>query len=159
MYRKMVFSIRIKKQSVHSRQTWITIVFTLLPCWSYGQYAVVEKVQMNLAKPHYISAFASRSGCRDSLLKVPVRPEPKDVAYTIQICTLDIPPGDTILGKTGLLHVLQMGDLYRYLYSGFATLEKARQHLSFVRQFFPQACIREYRNGKLGQVIDMNFNY
>ena len=49
--------------------------------------------------------------------------------------------------------------LYRYIFSQYHALDTARQALIPIRRLYPQACIREYQEGKLGPIIDMNIDH
>ena len=44
-------------------------------------------------------------------------------------------------------------------YSSAFALDTARQALIPIRRLYPQACIREYQEGKLGPIIDMNIDH
>ena len=52
-----------------------------------------------------------------------------------------------------------MGNLYRYVYSEFATVEEARKELPMVRKYYPEAFIREYDGKRLGKAFDLNIEH
>ncbi len=52
-----------------------------------------------------------------------------------------------------------MGDLYCYIFSDYSSLTETREKLKQIRKIYPQAYIREYHQGKLGQAIDMNIDH
>ena len=41
----------------------------------------------------------------------------------------------------------------------YHALDTARQALIPIRRLYPQACIREYQEGKLGPIIDINIDH
>ena len=68
--------------------------------------------------------------------------------YTIQLFTSFDTPADPILTESNKIKIIRMGELYRYIFSQYHALDTARQ-----------ACIREYQEGKLGPIIDMNIDH
>lgn len=102
--------------------------------------------QTTLNNRTYISAFA------------PIIQEQDTICYTIQICTMKYAVNDHILQENSKIKVVRMGDLYRYIFSQYQLLSKAREDLARVRKIYPQAFIREYRHGQLGLAIDMNID-
>lgn len=78
--------------------------------------------------------------------------------YTIQICTMNFSLSDSFFkGEYGVKQI-RMGDLYRYIYNIYPSIEEARAALLTVRKIYPEAFIREFNNDKLGQAIDLNMN-
>ena len=45
------------------------------------------------------------------------------------------------------------------VFSQYHALDTARQALIPIRRLYPKACIREYQEGKLGPIIDMNIDH
>ncbi len=70
--------------------------------------------------------------------------------YTIQLFTSFDTPADPILTESNKIKIIRMGELYRYIFSQYHALDTARQALIPIRRLYPQACIREYQEGKLG---------
>ena len=68
-------------------------------------------------------------------------------------------PADPILTESNKIKIIRMGELYRYIFSQYHALDTARQALIPIRRLYPQACIREYQEGKLGPIIDMNIDH
>ena len=79
--------------------------------------------------------------------------------YTIQLFTSFDTPADPILTESNKIKIIRMGELYRYIFSQYHALDTARQALIPIRRLYPQACIREYQEGKLGPIIDMNIDH
>lgn len=78
--------------------------------------------------------------------------------YTIQICTMKFPLSDSFFkGKYGV-KLIRMGDLYRYIYSVYYSLQEAQNDLSKIRKIYPDAFIREFDENKLGKAIDLNID-
>lgn len=106
-----------------------------------------EKVtQTTLSNKTYTSALGTLSPVTDT------------VHYTIQICTMDHDVKDFFFKGNSKIRIIRMGDLYRYIFSQYRTLDKAREDLLQVRKLYPQAFIREYKHGNLGQAIDLNID-
>lgn len=63
---------------------------------------------------------------------------------------------DPFLNGQYKIKAVRMGELYRYIFSSYTTLESARKELSEVRKIFPKAFIREYDGNKLGKAIDLD---
>lgn len=82
-----------------------------------------------------------------------------DIHYTIQICTLPVQINDLFLNGQYNIKTVRMGDLYRYIFSGYTALDSARKELPEVRKIFPKAFIREYDGKKLGEAVDMNIEH
>ena len=138
----MEFSIFIKKRVGIGLLAGIVIFFSY-PETSHAQ-AQKKVTQTTLNNQVYISAFAPVSYNQDT------------VYYTIQICTMEHVVKDHFLQEYSKIKVIRMGDLYRYIYSQYQSLSKAREDLIRVRKIYPDAFIREYRHGQLGLAIDMN---
>lgn len=80
--------------------------------------------------------------------------------YTIQLCTTyHHPISNRFLNGNNKIQQIQMGDLYCYIFSAYSSLTETREKLKQIRKIYPQAYIREYHQGKLGQVIDMNIDH
>lgn len=104
------------------------------------------------------TAIAYKSAFR-SLEAVPqdkVVSSPEKTCYTIQICSLTVLMDDPFLNGQYKIKAVRMGELYRYIFSSYTTLESARKELSEVRKIFPKAFIREYDGNKLGKAIDLD---
>lgn len=138
----MEFSIFIKKRVGIGLLAGIVIFFSY-PQTSYAQ-PQKKVIRATLNNQIYISAFA------------PVAYNQDTVYYTIQICTMEHVVKDHLLQGYSKIKVIRMGDLYRYIYSQYQSLSKAREDLARVRKIYPDAFIREYRYGQLGLAIDMN---
>lgn len=105
-----------------------------------------------------VRAIAYKSAFR-SLEAVPqdkVVSSPEKTCYTIQICSLTVLMDDPFLNGQYKIKAVRMGELYRYIFSSYTTLESARKELSEVRKIFPKAFIREYDGNKLGKAIDLD---
>lgn len=76
--------------------------------------------------------------------------------YTIQICSMSFPLSDSFFKGQYGVKVMRMGDLYRYIYSVYDSLEAARKDLPKVRKIYPDAFIREFDENKLGKAVDLN---
>lgn len=85
----------------------------------------------------------------------PQIPEDPSKQYTIQICTMSSPVADLFLNGSRSIRVIKSGDLYRYIYSQYNSLQAARNDLPKIRKIYPEAFIREISNNKLGQAIDL----
>lgn len=119
---------------------------------SYAQ--IPENVKKTkVSSQNYLSAFSSLMDAPDSVL---IYRQQDSILYTIQLCTLDYPIQDHFFQGTYKIKIIPIGELYRYIFSQYSTLEKARQELKQIQQYYPKAYIREYREGKLGLAIDMN---
>lgn len=81
------------------------------------------------------------------------------IRYTIQICTLDYPIDDPFIGGKNKIRIIRIGDVYRYIFSMYKSLEEARKDLPVVRAIYPGAYIREYYGGKLGKAYDIIFDH
>lgn len=80
---------------------------------------------------------------------------PEKTGYTIQICSLTVLVDDPFLDGQYEIKAVRMGELYRYIFSSYATLDAAYKELPKVRKIFPKAFIREYDGNKLGKAIDL----
>lgn len=78
--------------------------------------------------------------------------------YTIQICTMSFPLSDSFFKGQYGVKLIKMGDLYRYIYNIYPSVEEARAALPTIRKIYPDAFIREYDEQKLGKAIDMNMD-
>lgn len=76
--------------------------------------------------------------------------------YTIQICTMSFPLADSFFKGQYGVKLIQMGDLYRYIYNIYPSIEEARAALPTIRKIYPDAFIREFNEEKLGKAIDLN---
>lgn len=79
--------------------------------------------------------------------------------YTIQICTMSFPLSDNFFKGQYKIKLIKTGDLYRYIYSMYNSVQEARADLPKVRKIYPDAYIREYDEKKLGKAIDMNIDH
>lgn len=148
-----------KKRAGWMFSSWFLGVGLILPLLGNTPEANLGIPPEKIQEKPYLSAFAPKFAGSDSLwLSCPPADSDKTI-YTIQLCTFDNPLEDPILRNNPVIHLIRIGDLYRYIYAYFTTLDQARRQLVAVRLIFPQACIREYRKGKLGQVVDMKINY
>lgn len=78
--------------------------------------------------------------------------------YTIQICTMSFPLSDSFFKGQYGVKLIQMGDLYRYIYNIYPSVEEARAALPTIRKIYPDAFIREFNEQKLGKAIDLNMD-
>lgn len=83
----------------------------------------------------------------------------KNIHYTIQVCTLYALINDPFLTGRYKIRPIRMGDVYRYVFSAYATLAEARKELQEVQKYFPGAFIREYDGRRLGKAIDLNIEH
>lgn len=97
------------------------------------------------------------------LFKSALKPElvipPGDTLYTIHVCTLTVLLSDSLLNGSYKIKPRCIGNVYRYVFLEYTTLEEARKDLQDVRKIFPKAFIREYNQHKLGKAIDLNIDY
>lgn len=93
---------------------------------------------------------------RLSLLNSSPAAEKPATCYTIQICSMSFPLSDSFFKGQYGVKVMRMGDLYRYIYSVYDSLEAARKDLPKVRKIYPDAFIREFDENKLGKAVDLN---
>ena len=105
---------------------------------------------------NYISAFAPPSGISDSAIYDQMQ---DSNCYTIQVCSMEHHIHDIFFQKNSKIRIIPIGDIYRYIFSFYPTLEAARKDLIRIRLIFPDAYIREYRAGKLGMAIDLNIDH
>ncbi len=146
----MKFSIHIEKFIGKSLAT--IIIIGCLPQGLSAQSDVVQK-QKQLTNSNYISAFAPTT---DTQAPVALAICQDSLCYTIQICTMEHDINDAFFGKNQKIQIIPMGDVYRYIFSLYPTLEAARKDLPLVRSIYPAAFIREYKAGKLGAATDLN---
>lgn len=144
-----------KKRAGWKLGCWFIGLGSILPLFSYSPEANSDTPPGKT----YLSAFAPKLPGMDTLLYTLFPADSSKMCYTIQLCTFDYALEDPIIQNNPVIHLIRIGDLYRYVYAYFMTLDQARQQLIAVQRWFPHACIREYRKGKLGQVIDMKINY
>lgn len=78
--------------------------------------------------------------------------------YTIQICTMKFPLSDSFFKGQYGVKLIRMGDLYRYIYSVYNSLQEAQTDLPKIRKIYPDAFIREFDENKLGKAIDLNID-
>lgn len=139
------------------------LVLLVFPIYSYTftqEQPVRLKPQKNNAdsdvKPvAYKSAFQSLKAVPQH--KVVLSPEKP--GYTIQICSLNILLDDPFLVGRYQIKVIHMGELYRYIFSSYTTVDAARKELPGIRKIFPKAFIREYDGQKLGKAIDLDIEH
>lgn len=105
----------------------------------------------NIKTMAYKSAFKAL----ETVPRNEVVASPEKICYTIQICSLTVLADDPILNGRYQIKVVRIGELYRYIFSSYATLDAAHKALSEVRKIFPEAFIREYDGYKLGKAIDL----
>ena len=79
--------------------------------------------------------------------------------YTTQLCTMRHPISNQFMNSNSKIQLIQRGNLYRYIFSAYSSLVKAREKLKQIRKIYPQAYIREYHQGKSGGAIDMNIDH
>lgn len=144
-----------KKRASWKLGYWFIGIGSILPLFSYSPEVSSDTPP---DKP-YLSAFAPKLPGKDTFLYNSFPADSSRMYYTIQLCTFDYPLEDPIIQNNPVIHLIRIGDLYRYIYAYFTTLDQARRELVAIQRWFPRACIREYRKGKLGQVIDMKINY
>lgn len=145
----MKFSIHIEK---FIGKSLTTLIIGCLPLRLSAQSDVVPK-QKQLTNANYISAFAPSKGIQAPATFAVSR---DSLCYTIQICNMGHEVKDAFFGKNQKIQILPTGDVYRYIFSFYPTLEAARKDLPLVRRIYPAAFIREYKAGKLGTAIDLN---
>lgn len=85
-----------------------------------------------------------------------VAPDTSGKRYTIQICSMSFPLSDSFFKGQYGVKVMQIDDLYRYVYSVYSSVAAARRDLPKVRKIYPDAFIREFDENKLGKAIDLN---
>lgn len=96
----------------------------------------------------------------DTLIVTMVQQPQKDQKqYTIQICTLSAPLTDPFFRGQYRIRQIRMGDLYRYIFSTYHSLQAARRDLPLVQKIYPGAFIREFDENKLGKAIDLKTDY
>lgn len=78
--------------------------------------------------------------------------------YTIQICSMSFPLSDSFFKGQYGVKLIKMGDVYRYIYNLYPSIEDARAALPKIRKVYPDAFIREYNENKLGKAIDLNMD-
>lgn len=152
----MGFTILIKRTVRKRLLTGVVLCFSL-SSMVYSQ-SHTDNTRISLKRMNYISAFDTPAlpVPPPQRTSVPAADTNGQKGYTIQICTLDAPLQDSFLQGNYSICYVQMGNLYRYIFRKYFTLEEARQKLPLIQKIFPEACIREYHKGILGQVIDMN---
>ena len=141
----MEISIRIREKL---RKGLITVC--LFYCGFHsallGQSLSRSKQNNNMVTSrHYSSAFAGPQNkvvSSFSFGEYDFRDTLPGKNYTIQLFTSFDTPADPILTESNKIKIIRMGELYRYIFSQY-----------------PQACIREYQEGKLGPIIDMNIDH
>lgn len=156
----MEISIRIKEKL---RKGVITgsLVYFGFHSVLFGQSLSRSKQNNNMATSrHYSSAFA---GPQNKIISSfpPGGYDFRDTLpgknYTIQLFTLFDTLSDPVLSGSNKIKIIRMGELYRYIFAQYPSLDIARQALVLIRQLYPQACIREYQEGKLGPVVDNEY--
>ena len=153
----MEFSILIKKAIRKRLALWI-ISFGLVTHTNAQSFNF--HTDKTLKHFQYISAFTRQPELtKPSPIIFTDTISEKSRYYTIQICTLDHFVTDAFFQGNYQIKCIKMGDLYRYVFSNYYTLEEARKKLTSVQKIFPEACIREYRQGILGLMIDMNIEH
>ena len=158
----MEISIRIREKL---RKGLITVC--LFYCGFHsallGQSLSRSKQNNNMVTSrHYSSAFAGPQNkvvSSFSFGEYDFRDTLPGKNYTIQLFTSFDTPADPILTESNKIKIIRMGELYRYIFSQYHALDTARQALIPIRRLYPQACIREYQEGKLGPIIDMNIDH
>lgn len=78
--------------------------------------------------------------------------------YTIQICSMSFPLSDSFFKGQYGVKLIRMGDIYRYIYNTYPSIEEARAALPTIRKIYPDAFIREFDEEKLGQAVDLNMD-
>lgn len=148
----MKFSIGIEKFIGKSLSTAILIS---LFQWVYAQSDVAKK-DKRLENRNYISAFAGPTGICEPAVFTGNR---DSVLYTIQLCSIGQEIRDVFFGGNNKIRIIPLEDVYRYVFSVYPNLAAARKDLPIVRRIYPEAFIREYRDGKLGRAIDLNIEH
>ncbi len=78
--------------------------------------------------------------------------------YTIQICSMSFPLSDSFFKGQYGIKLVKMGEVYRYIYNFYPSIEDARAALPNIRKIYPDAFIREFNENKLGKAIDLNMD-
>ncbi len=78
--------------------------------------------------------------------------------YTIQLCSMSFPLSDSFFKGQYGVKLIRMGDIYRYIYNIYPSIEEARTALPTIRKIYPDAFIREFDEEKLGQAVDLNMD-
>lgn len=78
--------------------------------------------------------------------------------YTIQICSMSFPLSDSFFKGQYGIKLVKMGEVYRYIYNFYPSIEDARAALPNIRKIYPDAFIREFNENKLGKAIDLNID-
>lgn len=103
---------------------------------------------------NYISAFAPQMGKSAS---VSLLQESDSIHYTIVICSMDHVVKDFLLTENNKIKIIPMGEIYRYIFSAYSSLEKAYADLAWIQKLYPRAYIRTFEHGKLGQAINLKY--
>ena len=145
---KTIILVFIKKQ------IRLLLVFCSFLHWNltpdiYAQPNKKEK-QMNLAYQSYMPNIAPQASHIDSA-NISVQDSGR---YTIQICSMLHKLKDPFFQGKHNIKIIQMGELYRYLFSSYSSLPKAQKDLIWIQQIYPDAYIRTYNNGTLGLAIN-----
>lgn len=147
-------------KSTRGRYLFLYVLIFLL--FSFSSFTFIQEQQTSLelkkekTNPEtqgivYKSAFRTLAAGSQDRMVLP----PEKIRFTIQICTLTVLVKDPFLSGQYEIKVVHMGELYRYIFSSYATLDRARKELSKVQKIFPKAFIREYDGHKLGKAIDL----
>ena len=78
--------------------------------------------------------------------------------YTIQICSMSFPLSDSFFKGQYGVKLVKMGEVYRYIYNLYPSIEDARAALPKIRKIYPDAFIREYNENKHAKAIDLNID-
>lgn len=148
----MKFSIGIEKFIGKSLTTAILVCMFQ---WLYAQSDAAKK-DKRLENRNYISAFAGSTGIGTPAVFTDNR---DSVLYTIQLCSIGQEIHDIFFGGNNKIQILPLEDVYRYVFSIYPNLTAARKDLPIVRRIYPEAFIREYKDGKLGRAIDLNIEH
>lgn len=135
------------------------LILSIFPFYAFtfiqDQYVRRESEKVN--SPPGVKTVAYKSAFQP-LERVPrdeVVLSPEKAGYTIQVCSLTVLVDDPFFGGRYKIKAVRMGELYRYIFSSYTTLDAARKDLPGVRKVFPKAFIREYDGNKLGKAIDL----
>jgi len=71
---------------------------------------------------------------------------------------MSFPLSDSFFKGQYGVKLVKMGEVYRYIYNLYPSIEDARAALPKIRKIYPDAFIREFNENKLGKAIDLNID-
>lgn len=76
-----------------------------------------------------------------------------DYIYTIQICALKYPASKNHFKEKNSIRILKEGNIYKYFYSRYGTIDEARGALPTVQTLYPGAYITRYSKKDEGKLL------